>query len=283
VVKANYPLNRTGIIIQARLTSKRLPHKVLFPLPYGSCFSVLGQVIERAKNVKSDNKIIVVTTQQREDDEVERISKKYNIDCFRGEKDDVLSRFYSVAKKFKLDTIVRLTADNPCYDCSIIDSVLELYRRENSNYIVTSGYPLGMNVEVFSFGVLEKTFAKASKLYDKEHVTSFMKSNPDLFKILIEKSNPKPFMKDIRLTLDVEEDYVLLCVVYDELYKKNKYFGIEEITQLFEKKPWLKLINKNVVQKKFNTYREELGEAIKILDLQDLKVARDCLKKYIGK
>ncbi|HEC93565.1 MAG TPA: acylneuraminate cytidylyltransferase, partial [Candidatus Atribacteria bacterium] len=122
----------------------------------------------------------------------------------------------------------------------------------------------------------------ANKDYEKEHVTPYIYRNPQIFRINEIKAPRELHAPDIRITLDTEEDYVLLCAVFDYLYSKNKYFDAYDIVNLFKEKPWLKLINKKVVQKKiFNTLEEELKEAIKVLNLQDLKKARDFLKKNL--
>jgi len=79
--------------------------------------------------------------------------------------------------------------------------------------------------------------------------------------------------------LDTEEDYTLLCTVYDYLYKNNNFFNKDDIIKLFKEKPWLKLINKKIAQKKiFNNLQEELEEALKILNLQELKKAENYIK-----
>ena len=84
--------------------------------------------------------------------------------------------------------------------------------------------------------------------------------------------------------MDTEEDYALLCAVFDYLYPKNKYFNAYDIINLFNQKPWLKLINKKIIQKKIlDTLEEELKEAVKILDLQDLNKARDFLKENLSR
>jgi len=137
-------------------------------------------------------------------------------------------------------------------------------------------------VEVVSFEALEKAWRNAKKDYEREHVTPYIYKNPYIFKINQVKAPEELYAPDIRVTLDTEEDYVLLCAVFDYLHPKNEYFNAYDIVNLFRKKPWLKLINKKVVQKRiFGTLSEELKEAVKILDLQDLKRARDFLGEYL--
>jgi len=183
--------------------------------------------------------------------------------------------------------IVRITSDCPCIDTAITDLTIDDHINKMADYTTNSlvrTYPHGLDVEVFNFNALEKAHKNATKDYEKEHVTPYINRNPQIFKINIIKAPKELYAPDIRITLDTEEDYALLCVVFDYLYPKNKYFNAYDIVNLFNQKPWLKLVNKKIIQKKiFNTLEEELKEAVKILDLQDLNKARDFLKENLSR
>jgi len=276
---------KIAAIIQARMSSTRLPGKVLKELPFNSGITCLEQVIRRLKKSKKLNGIIIATTEEKEDDNIIGIAKKENVKYFRGSKENVLSRYYLTAKENNIDIIVRVTSDCPCIDPDIIDLAIDAHINKMADYTsntLTRTYPHGLDVEIFNFSTLEEVYRKANKDYEKEHVTPYIYKNPQIFKINEIKAPKELYAPDIRITLDTEEDYALLCAVYDYLYSKNSYFNAYEIVNLFKEKPWLKLINKKVVQKKiFNTLEEELKEAIRVLSLQDLKKARDFLKKNL--
>ena len=278
-------MKNIGAIIQARISSTRVPGKILKELPYGSGITVLKQVVNRLKKSKKLNEIIIATTKEKEDNEIINIVKKENVKYFRGSMEDVLSRYYFAAKENNLDIIVRVTSDCPCIDADITDLTIDEHINKMVDYTTNSlvrTYPHGVDVEVFNFNALEKAHKNATKDYEKEHVTPYINRNPQIFKINIVKAPQELYAPDIRVTLDTEEDYALLCAVFDYLYPKNKYFNAHDIVNLFNQKPWLKLINKKVIQKKiFNTLKEELKEAVKILDLQDLNKARDFLKENL--
>lgn len=278
---------KIGTIIQARTSSTRLPEKVLKELPYASGITCLEQVIRRLKKSKKLNNIIVATTKEKEDNEIINIVKKENVKYFRGSKENVLSRYYFAAKENNIDLVVRITSDCPCIDAEIMDLTIDNHIKRTADYTtncLVRTYPHGLDVEVFYFNTLEEAYKNATKDYEKEHVTPYIYKNPQIFKINILKAPKELYAPDIRLTLDTEEDYALLCVVYDYLYGKNKYFNAYDIVNLFNEKPWLKLINKKIIQKKiFNTLEEELKEAVKILDLQDLKRARDFIGEHLAK
>jgi len=275
---------KKGIIIQARIDSTRLRGKVLLRLPFGSNTSVIETIIRRCKKTTIIDSIILATTRQTNDDILEKIAISENIKIFRGSENNVLERFYCAAKKENLDTIIRITADNPCIDPILVDNILRAHIEGNWDYTTTEGYPVGLGIEVFNFDALEEAYKNATKYYEKEHVTPYIYKNPQKFKINIVKAPKDLYAPDIRITLDTEEDYALLCAVFDYLYPKDKYFNAYDIVNLFNEKPWLKLINKKIIQKKiFNNLQEEIKEAIKMLDLQDLKRARDFLQMNLPK
>lgn len=251
------PSIKIGAIVQARVNSTRLPNKVLLSLPYSSNTSVLDQVIGRAQKIEMVNEVIIATTNDKTDDAIELASNRLNVKCFRGDERNVLQRFFFAARQNGLDVIVRLTADNPCIDFDLINLISKLHVKEKNDYTATKSYPLGMNVEIVSFEAIKKAAIEASTSLEREHVTPYIYTNPDRFKIS-EKEVPKGCRyPDIRLTLDTEEDYALLCAVFDYLYPANKFFGMEDLIDLFKKKPWLRFINKKVLQKKmFNTLDE---------------------------
>ncbi len=274
---------KIAAIIQARISSTRLPGKVLKELPFNSGITCLEQVIRRLKKSKKIDDIVIATTEDKEDNEIVDIAKKEDVKYFRGSKENVLSRYYFAAKKNNIDVVVRITSDCPCIDVDITDLTIDAHINKVADYTsnsLTRTYPHGLDVEVFNFNALEEAYKNATKYYEKEHVTPYIYKNPQKFKINIVKAPKELYASDIRITLDTEEDYALLCAVFDYLYPKNEYFNAYDIVNLFNKeKPWLKLINKKVVQKKIlNTLEEEIKEAIKILDLQDLKRARDFLE-----
>lgn len=274
-----------GVIVQARLSSARLPGKVLMDLPYGSGASVLEQVIRRLKKSKKIDTIIVATTTNLADCRIVDVAKKEKVDCFKGSENDVLSRYYLAAKKMKLDIIVRVTSDCPCIDSEIVDLLVIKHMKEKVDYTANSlekSYPHGLDAEVFNFSVLEQAYKNSKKDYEKEHVTPYIRMNPDIFRTLSIRAPADLIAPDIRITLDTEEDYSLLCCVFDQLHSRNRYFNAYDIVDLFKKKPWLKLINNKIAQKKiFDSAEDEIREAIQVLDLQGLNRSRDILMQHM--
>ncbi|HBR18405.1 MAG TPA: acylneuraminate cytidylyltransferase [Deltaproteobacteria bacterium] len=278
---------KIGAIIQARASSTRLPGKVLMELPYNSGITVLQQVIRRLKKANKINEIIVATTVDKEDDRIVDVANLEMVKWFRGSKDNVLERYYLAAKENKLDVIVRLTSDCPCIDPEIVDNVIEEHLEKHADYtsnVLIRTFPHGMDTEIINFNALEVAHQEAKSDYEKEHVMPYIyKTKSMMFKIAGVEAAQEFNAPDIRVTLDTNDDYILLCAVFDYLYPKDNLFKIKDIVNLFHEKPWLKLINKKVLQKKmFDTFEDEMEEALKVLDLQELKQVKVFLEKHLG-
>lgn len=277
---------KIGAIVQARTSSTRLPGKVLLELPYSSGTTVLQQVIRRLKASEKINQIIIATTTDDADEKIINIAKKENVRFFMGSKENVLERYYLAAKENNLDLIVRITSDCPCIDPEIVDETISAHLNKKSDYTSNTlirTFPVGLDVEVLNLQTLEECYNNAKNDLEKEHVTSYVHNNLDKFKT--ENVSVKGIDRSqIRITLDTEEDYALLCSVFDYLYEIDEFFKYEDIIKLFEEKPWLNLINKKIVAKKsFETVDEEFKEALKILELQELKNVQKFLQESLKK
>lgn len=277
---------KIGAIIQARTSSTRLPNKVLKPLPYYGSITVLQQVIRRTKKSNLIDEIIVATTKDKEDEEIVKIAKEEDVKWFKGSKEHVLERYYLTAKENKLDIVVRITSDCPCIDWNIIDKAIGKHIKEKADYTSNTlkrTYPHGLDVEIISFEALERAYCEAEEEFEKEHVCPYIHTtNKDKFKIELLEAPSELYAPDIRITLDTKEDYALLCAVFDYLSKNNPFFDAYDIVNLFKEKPWLKFINEKIAQKKiFNSIEDELEEAIKLLELQELKNTVNAIKKFL--
>ena len=274
---------KVGAIVQARTGSSRLPGKVLLKLPYGSEKTVLEQVLERLKSAKTLDEIVVATTEKEEDKPILEIAERLGVKTFRGSEKDVLSRYYLAAKHYGIDIVVRITSDCPCIDPKIVDQTVEYHLKVEADYTRNEGFPRGLDVEVVNFSALEIAYCNAERDFEREHVCPYIYSTAkDRFKLAYYKAPEHLRTPDIRITLDTEEDYALLCCVFDKLYFENPLFSAEEIIELFEEKPYLSLINRRVRQKRtFFNLEEELKEAVKVLELQELKRAKELLEKEL--
>ena len=212
-------------IIQARCNSSRLPNKILKKI--GDVESIIFQY-KRIKKSKNLDDIIVATSDTTSDDKLIKVLKKNNIKYFRGSEKDVLSRFYNCAKNKKVDAVVRLTADCPLIDFTIIDKVIELFKSKKLDYasnITPPTFPDGMDVEIFKFSILKKTLKNTKNKYDREHVTPYMQRNKKIKKACLYNSKD---LSKIRLTLDTIDDYKNINSLVKKL-KKNHSFILSDI------------------------------------------------------
>lgn len=274
-------IKNVGCIIQARMTSKRLPGKVLKILDYENDRTILEEIIRRVQISKHIGKIIVATTTNKEDDDIVEVSLKNEVQYFRGNENDVLSRYYYAAKENRLNHIVRITADCPFIDPYVIDNLVELYFSTNVDYCsncLSRSYPHGLDCEVFSYKALEKAYFQGTSYFFREHVTSYIYMNPEQFKLQNLKLKDNNY-RDIRITVDTIQDYILACVIKDNLNDEDVSF--ENILKLYNKKPFLKLINADVVQKKkYESVKKEIEDAVKFLRLQEMENAAAYLETY---
>ena len=233
-----------GIIIQARTDSIRLPNKVLLKLQGKS---VLEHIIKRVSEAKKMDKVIVATTSKSENNKIVDVCKKLNIDYFRGSEEDVLDRYYQAAKQFGFSDVIRITGDCPMIDPEIIDQVIGLYQRKNLDYatnVIPPTFPDGLDVEVFSQKVLEKSWKEAKLKSEREHVTVYMWQNPNLFKQNHLKNNTD--LSSHRWVLDNPEDYEFMKRVYNKLYPIQPNFRLRDLLKFFSKNPKIEKINEGI-------------------------------------
>jgi spore coat polysaccharide biosynthesis protein SpsF len=232
-------------ILQARTSSTRLPGKVLKPILGRPMLSLQIERIQRSKKI---DKLIVATSNDRSDNDIENLCINIQIPCFRGSLDDVLDRFYQIAIQYKPEHVVRLTGDCPLIDPEIIDKVINFYFEGDFDYATNSmvpcTFPDGLDVEVFSFTVLEKAWHEARLSSHREHVTPFILQHPEMFRIGYYKN--KLNLSHLRWTVDEPEDFELVSQIYNELYPKNPTFITEDILGLINRKPSLLEINSHV-------------------------------------
>lgn len=231
-------------IIQARMGSTRLPGKTLIDI----CGKpLLEHILDRVQKSPKIDKFVIATTDNIEDKLIVNFSARRGISCFCGSEEDVLDRYYQCAKLYKADIIVRITADDPFKDPVVTDRVIGEILESNYDYVsntIHPTYPEGLDIEVFTFEALEKTWREATTALDREHATPYMWLRPDIFKLKnIEYEKNLSYM---RWTLDTPEDLAFTREVYNKLYMPGKLFLMQDILNLLEEHPEIQQINANV-------------------------------------
>ncbi|MBO33443.1 MAG: spore coat protein [Rhodospirillaceae bacterium] len=233
-------------VLQARVTSSRLPGKVLKPL-LGR--PMLLRQLERIGRAEKIDRIVVATSHEVSDDLLEEVIGAAGYTVYRGNLDNVLDRFYGSVKSLDDDSIahvVRLTGDCPLVDPQIIDRVIESHLQQGNDYtsnVLEPTWPDGLDVEVMTLKTLYRAHAEASLPSELEHVTSYIYTHPDSFRIGLVKQADD--LSAMRWTVDEPEDLNFVESVYERLYSDNPNFGMQHILDLLEGEPHLSVVNDN--------------------------------------
>tara|TARA_B100000989_G_scaffold124046_1_gene91730 strand:+ start:9884 stop:11938 length:2055 start_codon:yes stop_codon:yes gene_type:complete len=234
---------RVLAIVQARMSSVRLPGKVLKKIGDTPLISLL--VNRLSKSLLTD-KIIIACTDNAKDDALVEYLDYQKIDYFRGHEKDVLKRFYDCANQFSPEYVIRITADCPFIDASIVDACIEEIFENDHDYVSNTGirsYPDGLDVAVFKFSVLEDAYKNCKEPFGREHVTPYMKESDHVQKFNIQ--NESDFSK-IRITVDEAADLQVIRSIYNHLGTDD--FSWKEIIDLKKKKP--EIFSENAITKR---------------------------------
>lgn len=228
-------------ILQARVSSSRLPGKVLKDI-LGA--PMLLRQIERIKRAITIDKLVLATSTESSDGPLENLCFENRISCFRGSLNDVLDRFYQAALPYKPEHVVRLTGDCPLADPVLIDRLIQHHLDGGYDYssnCVEPTWPDGLDAEIFRFSCLEEAWREATLPSQREHVTPFIRQQRERYRIGSIKNTVD--MSQLRWTVDEPEDFELVSHIYASLYPSNPTFSTADILDLMENDVELKNIN----------------------------------------
>jgi len=215
--------------------SSRLPGKILKEL---NGKPILHHIIDFLNFSEINKKIVIATTDLKEDDVVYAFSKKLNIECFRGSSQNVLERFYKCAKRFNADLIIRLTADNPLVNPKIIDDLIDLCKDYNCDYVsncLHPTFPYGYSTcEIFTFSTLTKLYENQHDPESLEHVTYFIRQNPNLFNVKELKAPLALSRPNWKLSVDTHDDYVKMQKIFLNLYRENSFIDYPTLVHFLD-------------------------------------------------
>lgn len=242
---------RTVATIEARMTSSRLPGKVLMPA-HGK--PMLARMVERLKRVPSLDGIVVATTENITDNPIEEVARDLGIGCWRGSEDDVLARVRDAAHAHGIDVIVELTGDCPLIDPAIVESCIQAYRAAGVDYlsnVLERSFPIGMDTQVFRRDILDDVARRTDDPVDHEHVSLYIYRHPELYSLSNVAAPPELTDPELRLTLDTLEDYKLITAVFDALLPtKGPGFTLGDVLDLLRAEPQLRRLNDHVAHRR---------------------------------
>ncbi len=243
---------KTAIIVQARMTSTRLPGKVLKRVLDKP---LLEYQIERLRRVKLADEIVIATTVNDTDEPIIELCDRLSVPYFRGSEEDVLARYHGAAQEHYADVVVRVTSDCPLIDPQVIDKVINFYTENTDKYDYVSNclkrtYPRGMDTEVFSLKALYESFLEATAQPDREHVTPFIYRHPERYCVghVVYSENQSSH----RWTVDTPEDFELIRRIIETIYPEKYDFSIEDCLSLIKQHPNWSAINSHIQQKKYD-------------------------------
>jgi spore coat polysaccharide biosynthesis protein SpsF len=228
-------------ILQARMSSTRLPGKVMADV-LGR--PMLVRQIERIRRASRLDALCVATSVDPGDDPIEKLCNSLSVDVVRGSLDDVLDRFYQAALRYRPMHVVRLTADCPLTDPTVVNEAIALHLADGFDYTSNTNpptFPDGLDVEVFRFECLEQAAHEAQLRSEREHVTPFIRLQPERFRCgnLRNALN----LSALRWTVDYAADLQFVREVYRLLYASNPDFDSKDVLELLARRPDLKDLN----------------------------------------
>ncbi|RKQ92349.1 spore coat polysaccharide biosynthesis protein SpsF [Solirubrobacter pauli] len=239
---------RTVATIEARMTSSRLPGKVLLP---AAGKPLLEHMIERLRRVPELDEVVIATTEDASSEPLQELADRLGVGCFRGSEDDVLARVLGAAQAYDAELIVETTGDCPLIDPATVSRVIERFHATGVDYCSNNlerTFPRGMDTQAFPTAVLAEVATLTQDPHDREHVSLYIYEHPERYSLETVRFE-RPETGALRLTVDTEEDYELVRTIFDELYPANPAFGLTEILALLDARPELAAINQHIEQK----------------------------------
>jgi spore coat polysaccharide biosynthesis protein SpsF len=236
---------KTVAIIQARLGSTRLPRKVLLDL---AGQPMLTRVVNRVRRAARVDEVVVATTTETRDDELEQFCAARQWPCYRGSENDVLDRYFQAAQAHQADVVVRITSDCPLIDPAVLDSVIESLDLQQSDYssnTIRRSYPRGLDAEAFTFSTLDTAWREDRNPAWREHVTQFIVHHPERFGIT--QMNDTDDYSHLRWTVDTPEDFAFVEKVYGHF--GHDEFTWREVLEVLAANPEWEKINQGIEQK----------------------------------
>lgn len=233
---------RVLAILQARMSSRRLPGKVLRPI-LGR--PMLALQLERLRRCRRIDRLIVATSTGASDEPIAALCEREGTGCFRGSLEDVLDRYYQAARPHRPAQVVRLTADCPLADPGIIDRVIGFHLEGGYDFTSNSRmrtFPVGLDVSVFRRTLLEQAWRDAKLPAEREHVTLYMKSHPERYRL--GDFRDAQDRSALRWTVDEPADLQFVTAVYERLYPANPRFDAQDVHRLLAREPGLAEINR---------------------------------------
>ena len=243
---------KTIALLAVRLGSSRLPGKALMPILEKP---MLEHMIDRIRFSRHIDEILVATSVEKSDDELEIFAEKVGIQCFRGSLDDVLGRLNAAVASTDADLVVEMLGDNPLVHSELIDDVIDFYIANQADYAAnttieyplappdSTKFPVGIRVQVFSPNVLSKCEQMVSDPEHREHSTSFIYEHPEIFKLGYYDAVDKwadLHRPDLTFAVNYAQNFDLVKTIIEQCYPQDQNFSLHKVIEVFDASPSLR-------------------------------------------
>ena len=230
------------VMIQARCGSTRFPNKVLKDL----CGRpVLQRMIERVQKSRFVDEVMVITSIEKNNLPILKLCSELGIRVGVGSEDDVLDRYYQIAKLLSPEYVIRLTADCPCFDPELLDLAIEGLDPDTDYCgMISESFADGLDLEIMRFSALERAWREANHSFEREHVTQYILRHPEIFRLQNFES-PIGYFGDHRWTVDEPEDFEVVTKIFEHFSKEGMDdFGYKDILKFLSSNPEISDINR---------------------------------------
>lgn len=235
--------------IEARMSSTRLPGKVLMP---ADGKPMLAHLLARLRAVRSLDDIVLATTVNDADMPIVQFAKDNGMSYYRGSEEDVMGRVIGAAESAGADIVVEITGDCPVIDPVIIEQAIQVFLYNDCDYVSNAhirSYPVGMDTQVFRLETLKRSYQMTTDIKEREHVTLHICRHPEIFRHVNLIAPGDIYWPELGLTLDTADDYRMLCRLIEHFGDTNPLFSCKEAVDYLKGNPDLFAVNKHVKRK----------------------------------
>lgn len=234
---------KIAVIIACRLKSKRLKNKALIKIDRN--LTLIEKCIKSCKDISDKIKVILATSNLKEDQELERFSKSNAINFVRGDKEDVIKRYLKACKTYKVDVILRVTGDCPYVSKEICNYLLKKHFEEGADFTESRNAPVGAGCQIINTEALKKVIFNNKKAPLSEYMSYYFTNNPNFFKLNI-VDLPKWMIRKYRLTVDYIQDINFFKKIYSHFYNKKFKINLKNLYKFLDNNKKVVSLNSNL-------------------------------------
>ncbi|MGD2085698.1 MAG: N-acetylneuraminate synthase family protein [Candidatus Aminicenantes bacterium] len=235
---------RIAVIVAARLKSSRLKQKAILPI---QGMSSLERCLDNCLKFPYVDEVVLATSSLKEDSPLSDHTLAGKVKFWRGDPEDVISRYLGACQAYDIDVVVRLTGDSPVVSPEIGEVILKSHFNSGADFTEVRRFAVGTNSQVYNVEALKRVIQLLGKAEYSEHMTLYMTNNPHIFKVNY-VDLPDPLIRDYRLTLDYPEDLEMFNELFKKLAEQNLDSTLPNVFKILDENPHIPKINAHRAQ-----------------------------------